>query len=177
MSGDELKLTTMGHRLLTTREDMVPPISREEAGRAVGVGKVTVKRWEIDSYSVPTDKLLELAKLYDVDAGWLLTGRGNARASPSVARYLASPMAGVVTKDIAERLRWTPYDLFGYVEPDESDVASVRGSIELHLARAFKKSHVASQPAQIEPPAPGPPAPQAPAAVPKQRRKSKQRSD
>lgn len=168
MSGDEPSLTTVGQRLRHARLTRTPPISVVEVASAIGIKTdVTVYRYERDQEDAPLHRLLKLAELYTVDAVWLVFGRGHPRESDSVSRYLASPMSGVVAEDVAMRLRRLPYDLFGYVEPDESDVAHLRHSLELHLARASIKSPAGSQSTQTE----------APATVPKQRRKSKRRSD
>lgn len=168
MSGEEPSLTTVGQRLRHARLTKTPAISVVEAAAAIGLKTdVTVYRYEQDKEDAPLRRLLMLAELYAVDAVWLVFGRGHARGNDSVSRYLASPMAGLVAEDVAERLGRLPYDLFGYREPDESDVAHLRHSLELHLARAKTKSPAGGQPTQTD----------LSPTVPKRGRKRTKRSD
>jgi transcriptional regulator with XRE-family HTH domain len=177
MSGDELTLTAISHRLRSAREAMTPEMTAAEAARAVGVGPVQMSRYETGKETPPLPRLFKFAELYSVDIVWLVHGRGHACGNKRVSSYLASPMAGVVTEDIAERLRRMPYDLFGYDEPDESDVAQLHRTLELHLANATLKRRAASQPTPIEPPEPPPPAPEPAPTVPKRGRKRARRSE
>jgi transcriptional regulator with XRE-family HTH domain len=161
-----------------------PKFSGAKAGRAIGVDANTVYRYERGEERVSKPRLAQFAELYGVDVVWLSYGPQNSsvngglpRENDSVSRFLASPMAGVVPEDMANRLRCVPYWLFGYDEPDESDVASVCASLELHLARAFKKSCAGSQPPQVEPSEPPPPVPEPPSTVPKRGRKRTRRSE
>jgi len=162
MSGEQPSLTTVGQRLRSARLAMRPKVSGARAGLELNVDQNTVYRWERDEWLVPMKKLAKCAEMYGVDFKWLLHGDDDARENDSVSRYLASPVAGAVAEDVAERLRRLPYGLFGYAEPDESDVASLRHTLELHLARAITKRPTGGQPTQSD----------LPPTTPKRHRKS-----
>jgi len=169
MSGDESEQVKLGRRLREARLAKRPKIKVAEVALALDACEATIYRWERGTHEASEEELAKLIALYEVDRAWLLTGLGDSREKDSVSRYLASPVAGVVPDNVADSLRRMPYSLLGYDPPDESDVALVRASVELHFAHASTKSSAGSQPTRIEPPEPPP-------AAPKRPHKSKRRS-
>lgn len=54
-------------------------LSREAVGKKIGVSKTSIKNWEDGENSPKVEHIQALAKFFDVDFNWLLSGKGSAK--------------------------------------------------------------------------------------------------
>ena len=64
----------LGKRLKTLRETL--GITQKELARTLGVSEMTIRRYEANKFQPDAEVLSKLAKAYNINLHWLLTGEG-----------------------------------------------------------------------------------------------------
>ena len=86
-------MSTVGERIFRLRKDK--KLSREFLGEKIGVSKTAIKNWEDGENSPKVEFLESLAKYFNVDFNWLVTGAGNGEmttpAKPRIRMAIDDP--------------------------------------------------------------------------------------
>ena len=80
-------MNTVGERIFKLRKDK--KLSREFLGEKIGVSKTAIKNWEDGENSPKVEFLESLAKYFNVDFNWLVTGSGETNTLPKPAIRMA----------------------------------------------------------------------------------------
>ena len=70
-----LEKTTLSSRIKLARKKA--NFSQEEIAEKIQITKQQFSKYEKDKSIPPSDKLLKISQLCEVDPGWLLSGEGN----------------------------------------------------------------------------------------------------
>ena len=103
-------MSSFGERLSKALNDAQK--SQSELSRQLGISQPSVNAWVKDKNQPETKRVAEIASALDVDAGWLLDGRGNG---------VASLMTGTLGKFV-DTPSPTNWDAEGYAASNSWDV-------------------------------------------------------
>ena len=122
-------MNTVGERIFKLRKDK--KLSREFLGEKIGVSKTAIKNWEDGENSPKVEFLESLAKYFNVDFNWLVTGSGETNTLPK-------PAIRTAIDDRSPSHRWFRNEYFRFRRTHDRLPKALAFFQLLQLCKSFK---------------------------------------